>query len=313
MTEKCISSIEEFKETLSLGISKKIHASTNLNTNSSRSHSIFKFILRFAKTNNKIFTHNIETSYNKFGNNLSSKKLVFSEANVFANNMGENAYETCSFTIVDLAGTERTNRSEVTGKNFTETCKINLSLTTLGRCFEIMKSNVNVLGKKLIPFRESNLTKILQENFLNDHAIRMLTNINPSLADFDDTMRILNFAGITKCIITQRSRGIMIDSSVKHLSNSKYLLNGRLNPEFNTNPTKGLNLSNMSNLFGNNNINNNINIHNYTLTEFNENENDRIKLNLFNLTNLNQLNNEEQLNKNNLHIRKKKIFEFIFY
>lgn len=111
----------------------------------------------------------------------------------------------------------------------------------------------------MIPYRESNLTKIFQENFLLDHSISMITTINPTLTDFDDTLRILDFAGLTGKIITQKSRGILFDSNVKNRNNNLYLPNGRLNPEFNTNPaaTKQFNVSN---LFNN------------TLSDFNENE-----------------------------------------
>jgi hypothetical protein len=96
----------------------------------------------------------------------------------------------------------------------------------------------------------------------------MLTTINPSLTDFDDTLRILDFAGLTGKIITQRSR-VIYDSSVNN-KNKLYMNNGRINPDFNTNPlTKKVNFSY---------------IFNNTLSDFNEKEPERSKGNISNIS-----------------------------
>ena len=301
LTEREITSFEEFSEHFQLAALKKVHAATNLNSNSSRSHSIFKLIFRFQKQTSKninnlntiSFNNNNkpqQNNNNSYTNNRISNNHILSKSkskeNLFLNNFStnnnynpnnnlNNNYEEFSLTIVDLAGSERTAKSEVSGKNFGETCKINSSLTTLSRCFQIMKKNVNAISKQMIPYRESNLTKIFQENFLLDHSISMITTINPSLADFDDTLRILDFAGLTGKIITQKSRGILFDSNIKNRINNLYMLNGRLNPEFNTNPaTKQFNISN---------------IFNSTLSDFNENEPEKSKNNKCNIS----MNNEE--------------------
>ncbi len=105
----------------------------------------------------------------------------------------------------------------------------------------------------------------------------MITTINPTLADFDDTLRVLDFAGLSGKIITQKSRGIvMIDSNAKNRSNNLYMLNGRLNPDFNTNPgTKQFNFSNILNT---------------SLSDFNEIEpTEKSKNNVCNMS----LNNDE--------------------
>ena len=63
--------------------------------------------------------------------------------------------------LVDLAGSERLKRSGVgsSGQGFSEACAINSSLTTLGRCIQILAAG----GKKgnNPPYRESKITRIL--------------------------------------------------------------------------------------------------------------------------------------------------------
>ena len=201
-------------------------------------------------------------------------------------------YDEYSISLVDLAGTERQSRSEVTGKTLEESCKINLSLFNLSKCFDVMKNNVNSINKKNIPYRDSKLTMILQENFVTDNSIAMITNINPCIDDFEETLRILKFANLSSKIVTQKSRILNFNSNNKS-KNDQYLLNGHLNPIYNSNPNNNLNYSNILNQ---NNI----------LSEFNENENLKSKMNLFNFC-----DNEENT-KNNINLNGKNFFR-IFY
>merc|ERR1711908_203098 len=64
--------------------------------------------------------------------------------------------------LVDLAGSERIKKSGVEGLGFDEACAINQSLTVLGRCIEKL---ANKKSKEKPPFRESKLTRLLQNAF----------------------------------------------------------------------------------------------------------------------------------------------------
>ena len=59
--------------------------------------------------------------------------------------------------LCDLAGSERVKKSGVEGAGFDEAKAINQSLTTLGRCIEVLASS----KKEKPPFRESKLTRLL--------------------------------------------------------------------------------------------------------------------------------------------------------
>ena len=64
--------------------------------------------------------------------------------------------------LVDLAGSERTKRSGVEGQGFDEACSINQSLTTLGRCIQLLAvSSRGKVRAERPPFRESKLTRLL--------------------------------------------------------------------------------------------------------------------------------------------------------
>ena len=158
-----LENLENFNTILNKGISKKVHSSTNLNQNSSRSHTIFKIIL----TKNENF---------KFDSND----------------------ELISLSVVDLAGSERQKRTEAKGKKLQEACKINQSLSTLGKCLEAMKHNSISNQKKIVPLRESKLTKIFAEYFRGEQNVIMITNINPRTEDFEETIRALNYSCIAK-------------------------------------------------------------------------------------------------------------------
>jgi hypothetical protein len=170
-----ISSLEDFNTALNKGIAKKVHAATNLNQNSSRSHTIFKIILKSSNPED----------------------------------------EEISLSIVDLAGSERANRTEAQGKELQEACSINQSLSILGKCMEALRYNSIYTQKKLVPFRESKLTKLFQEYFQGDQNVIMITNINPRREDFEETIRALNYSCIAKEIKPIKSKIVVNPNPMK--------------------------------------------------------------------------------------------------
>lgn len=178
VTNQPILTIDDFHNALNKGIAKKVHSATNLNQNSSRSHTIFKIIIN-------------ETELNTDPNAKCS-----------------------SLSIVDLAGSERANKTETSGKELQEACKINQSLSILGKCLEAMKHNSVSTQKKMVPFRESKLTKLFCEYFQGDQNIIMITNINPRKEDFEETVRALNYSCIAKEIKPIKSRIVKTNNYV---------------------------------------------------------------------------------------------------
>jgi kinesin family protein C2/C3 len=61
--------------------------------------------------------------------------------------------------LIDLAGSERISRSNVSGAQLKEAQKINYSLSALGNCIEARAKN-----QKHVPYRDSMLTRLLQDS-----------------------------------------------------------------------------------------------------------------------------------------------------
>ena len=69
-------------------------------------------------------------------------------------------------SLVDMAGSERTNRTGNTGEKLAEASSINNSLTTLRRCLKQLRDNQRVGRNNHIPYRDSQITKMFSGNLL---------------------------------------------------------------------------------------------------------------------------------------------------
>lgn len=78
-------------------------------------------------------------------------------------------------SFVDLAGMERTTKTQSKGERLKEAGNINTSLLVLGRCIDAMRANQHNPGssKMMIPYRESKLTRILQTFFSGTTTISL--------------------------------------------------------------------------------------------------------------------------------------------
>ena len=143
-------------------------ASTN-NENSSRSHAILQIYLEVeqqSSNNNDINNNNI--------NNLITSEKTFGK-----------------FVLVDLAGSEK---APIFGKKNAESGSINKSLLALGKCITALTS----LNKGYIPWRDSKLTRLLQEPLSGNSRIVMIATVSPSISSFDETMFTLQNANKAK-------------------------------------------------------------------------------------------------------------------
>ncbi|KAI9991525.1 hypothetical protein PInf_019219 [Phytophthora infestans] len=163
--EKPIKTLEEGLELLEMGRRHKQMAETNCNSDSSRSHCVF--------------TLHLYHQVSRFSSELRSK-----------------------VSIVDLAGSERGSKSGATGLRMQEASKINGSLMNLMRCLETLRWNQQHPPslQKMVPFRESKLARIFQENLVgNDHGpLVMIVAVNPSSHEFDETLRTLKYSAVAR-------------------------------------------------------------------------------------------------------------------
>ncbi|XP_032579910.1 kinesin-like protein KIF17 isoform X2 [Drosophila sechellia] len=99
-------------------------------------------------------------------------------------------------SLVDLAGSERQRRTGAKGDRLKEASQINLSLSALGN---VISSLVD--GKaKHVPFRDSKLTRLLQDSLGGNTKTLMISCISPTDINYDETISTLRYASRAKNI-----------------------------------------------------------------------------------------------------------------
>lgn len=111
--------------------------------------------------------------------------------------------------LVDLAGSEKiTNPSKAN----IESGSINKSLLALANCINILVSQ----NKAFIPWRDSKLTRILQDSLGGNSRIVMVANISPSIICIEDTLYTLQYANRAKNIKISLTKNVIEEN--RHIS-----------------------------------------------------------------------------------------------
>ena len=94
--------------------------------------------------------------------------------------------------LVDLAGSERVKKSGATDSRLDEAKKINFSLSCLGNCIHALSERKKG-GIGHVPFRDSKLTRLLQDSLGGNSKTSMIVCIGPSKVHVDETIMSLSF------------------------------------------------------------------------------------------------------------------------
>uniref|UniRef100_A0A8D0CWK1 Kinesin family member 21A n=1 Tax=Sander lucioperca TaxID=283035 RepID=A0A8D0CWK1_SANLU len=175
VTTRTVTSAAEMIQCLKLGALSRTTASTQMNAQSSRSHAIFTIHLcqvRVCSPDND--------------DNVTDNRL--------ANSSEINEFETLTakFHFVDLAGSERLKRTGATGDRAKEGISINCGLLALGNV-------ISALGDRSkrsshVPYRDSKLTRLLQDSLGGNSQTVMIACVSPSDRDFMETLNTLKYA-----------------------------------------------------------------------------------------------------------------------
>ncbi|XP_025708051.1 kinesin-like protein KIF20A isoform X1 [Callorhinus ursinus] len=156
---------EEAWKLLKVGRKNQSFASTHLNQNSSRSHSIFSIRILHLQGEGDIIPKISELS------------------------------------LCDLAGSERC-KDQKSGERLKEAGNINTSLHTLGRCIAALRQNQQNRSKQnLVPFRDSKLTRVFQGFFTGRGRSCMIVNVNPCSSTYDETLHVAKFSAIASQLV----------------------------------------------------------------------------------------------------------------
>ncbi len=163
LSEFVVSNEHECLKLLRVGDESRAVRHTEMNDYSSRSHTIFQIIL--------------ETRVNEDDpDNVIRSKL----------------------NLVDLAGSEKWNVHSFMGDaHAAELSNINLSLHCLGRCIESLVKGENTY----IPYRDSKLTRLLQDSIGGTAKTKLLCMLSPVVANADESQATLRFADCAKQVM----------------------------------------------------------------------------------------------------------------
>lgn len=117
---------------------------------------------------------------------------------------GTQVVRTSRFHIVDLAGCEKVNDTKAEGQRFKELCKINQSLSNLGKVIYDLSENSKTEGSKKQPgfinFRQSKLTHLLKDSLGGNSKTLMICTLNPHISAIKETLSTVKFAQRAKMI-----------------------------------------------------------------------------------------------------------------
>ena len=171
LSEWVVRSCEEIYGLIKRGAQCRTTCATKLNEISSRSHAIFIIIVE----QNEI-TVNQNGNDSEQINNIKIGKL----------------------NLVDLAGSERVRISGAEGQRLEESKNINQSLSALGNVISALTDSKRI--RKHIPYRDSKLTRILEDSLGGNCKTTMMAMISPALEHYSETVSTLKFANRAKNI-----------------------------------------------------------------------------------------------------------------
>ena len=105
------------------------------------------------------------------------------------NNSTEHIMTESFLYLVDLAGSERVNKTNSKDDRLKEARKINFSLLVLGNCIQKLTDPRSTY----VSYRDSKLTRILQESLGGNAKTSLIVTISPSNYNCDETISSLNF------------------------------------------------------------------------------------------------------------------------
>ncbi|XP_013183944.2 kinesin-like protein KIF21A isoform X1 [Amyelois transitella] len=182
---RTVRGVREALGALRAGALARTTAATNMNSSSSRSHAVFTLMMRMRRL---------------------APDQDMSERDPEGEAPDQYETLTAKFHFVDLAGSERLKRTGATGERAREGISINCGLLALGNV-------ISALGDKSrrvlhVPYRDSKLTRLLQDSLGGNSNTVMIACVSPSDRDFMETLNTLKYANRARniknrCIVNQ--------------------------------------------------------------------------------------------------------------
>ncbi|CAI5735406.1 unnamed protein product [Hyaloperonospora brassicae] len=184
--EKIITNYEDIVTLLQTGNRNRTVGHTAMNDKSSRSHSVFRIV--------------IESKHKDVSRRLSEEDV-------------DGAVLVASLNLVDLAGSESLRHTGAEGIRQREAGNINKSLLTLARVINALASSGG--GGQNAPFRDSKLTRLLQNSLGGNTRTLIICCVTPSDRYIEETKSTLQFAARAKDIQTTATVNEVLDDQTQ--------------------------------------------------------------------------------------------------
>nr|CAB3259096.1 kinesin-like protein KIF23 [Phallusia mammillata] len=183
VTQVEVKSTEEAFAAFQQGQERRRIAHTQLNAESSRSHSIFNIRL-------------VQAPLDPLGEDLLQEKSLICASQL---------------SLVDLAGSERMARTGAGGERLREAGNINSSLMTLRRCLEQLRENQKNGTCEMVKYRNSKLTHLFKSYFEGHGRVKMVVCLNPNAQEYDENTHVVQFAEMAQQVEVARQEVFKID------------------------------------------------------------------------------------------------------
>ena len=168
LSEWVVKTPDEIYGLMDRGATQRTTGSTKMNELSSRSHAVFIIIVENARIEEE------------------------------PGGQTKQSFKVGKLNLVDLAGSERVHLTGAVGVRLEESKKINQSLSSLGN---VIKALTEPKGARShIPYRDSKLTRILEDSLGGNCKTTMMAMISPALEAFAESLSTLKFANRAKFI-----------------------------------------------------------------------------------------------------------------
>ncbi|KAJ8258260.1 hypothetical protein COCON_G00172720 [Conger conger] len=190
-----VHSVGECERIMEQGWKNRSVGYTLMNKDSSRSHSIFTIHLEICNTDGD----------------------------------GEDHLRAGKLNLVDLAGSERQSKTGATGERLREATKINLSLSALGNVISALVDG----RSKHVPYRDSKLTRLLQDSLGGNTRTLMVACLSPADNNYEETLSTLRYANRAKSIqnrprINEDPKDALLREYQEEIKQLRALISGQL-------------------------------------------------------------------------------------
>eukprot|EP00057_Strongylocentrotus_purpuratus_P017777 XP_011672251.1 PREDICTED: LOW QUALITY PROTEIN: kinesin-like protein KIF21A [Strongylocentrotus purpuratus] len=219
VTTRTVTSEPETLQALQGGALSRTTASTKMNSQSSRSHAIFTLHIkqqRLIKVTTEIEGEGEKEAEKAEGDGMNEFEML-----------------TAKFHFVDLAGSERLKRTGATGDRAKEGISINCGLLALGNVISALGDPTK--RSSHVPYRDSKLTRLLQDSLGGNSRTLMIACVSPSdpglYGAFDHTLRYANRArNIRTAVIANQDKTrvvswLLLGTEIKRLQDDSMNIN----------------------------------------------------------------------------------------